>query len=161
MGVRLAAVPLEAPGGAVPLRLVRLGDGVPTVWLFQVLFLALGPFVDLRVLHALGSFAYSAITQAAPHQDWQPLPRITHVLAQTGFFYGAFFGVELAAAFVAFRLDGENLTHLSPITYHPSPITHHALRPSISLSSQLVLPSHTTCSRRHQAGAVTTKGRCP
>ena len=50
--------------------------------------------------------------RVALHQDWQPLPEATHALLQAGFFYAVYFGVDLLAALVAFRLDRERLRDL-------------------------------------------------
>jgi cellulose synthase/poly-beta-1,6-N-acetylglucosamine synthase-like glycosyltransferase/peptidoglycan/xylan/chitin deacetylase (PgdA/CDA1 family)/spore germination protein YaaH len=85
---------------------------VPSVWLFQILFQTLGPLVDLQVLYAVANYVSSVLLRAALHQDWQPLPQVTHALLQTAFFYALFFVVDLAAAFVAFRLDRERLRDL-------------------------------------------------
>lgn len=85
---------------------------VPSVWLFQVLFQTLGPLVDLQVLYTLARFLDSTVVRAALHQDWQPLPGITHALLQAGFFYAVYFALDLVAALVAFRLDREPLRDL-------------------------------------------------
>jgi len=88
------------------------GLAIPAVWIFQVLFQALGPLVDLKVLWTLIDFAYSWATMGALHQDWQPLPGITRLVLEVGFFYGIFFGVDLIGAFVAYRLDRERYRDL-------------------------------------------------
>ena len=85
---------------------------VPSVWLFQVLFQTLGPLVDLQVVYSVANYVYSVVVRAALHQDWQPIPQVTHALLQTLFFYGLFFVVDLVAALVAFRLDRERLRYL-------------------------------------------------
>jgi cellulose synthase/poly-beta-1,6-N-acetylglucosamine synthase-like glycosyltransferase/peptidoglycan/xylan/chitin deacetylase (PgdA/CDA1 family)/spore germination protein YaaH len=85
---------------------------IPAVWIFQVLFQALGPLVDLKVLWTLADFGYSWATMGALHQDWQPLPGITRLVLEVGFFYGIFFGVDLIGAFVAYWLDRERYRDL-------------------------------------------------
>jgi len=85
---------------------------IPAVWVFQVLFQALGPLVDLKVVWTLLDFCYSWATMGALHQDWQPLPGITRLVLEVGFFYGIFFGVDLIGAFVAYRLDREKYRDL-------------------------------------------------
>ena len=85
---------------------------IPAVWVFQVVFQALGPLVDLKVVWTLIDFGYSWATMGALHQDWQPLPQITRVVLEVGFFYGIFFGVDLVGAFIAYRLDRESLRDL-------------------------------------------------
>jgi cellulose synthase/poly-beta-1,6-N-acetylglucosamine synthase-like glycosyltransferase/peptidoglycan/xylan/chitin deacetylase (PgdA/CDA1 family)/spore germination protein YaaH len=85
---------------------------IPAVWVFQVIFQAIGPLVDLKVLWTVVDFVYSWATMGALHQDWQPLPQITRVVLEVGFFYGIFFGVDLIGAFIAYRLDREDLRDL-------------------------------------------------
>jgi hypothetical protein len=48
----------------------------------------------------------------AYNADWQPLPGITRLVLEVGFFYGLFFGVDLIGALVAYRLDKEDLRDL-------------------------------------------------
>ena len=85
---------------------------IPAVWIFQVVFQAIGPLVDLKVVWTLLDFVYSWATMGALHQDWQPLPGITRLVLEVGFFYGIFFGVDLIGAFVAYRLDHEKYRDL-------------------------------------------------
>jgi cellulose synthase/poly-beta-1,6-N-acetylglucosamine synthase-like glycosyltransferase/peptidoglycan/xylan/chitin deacetylase (PgdA/CDA1 family)/spore germination protein YaaH len=85
---------------------------IPAVWIFQVLFQALGPLVDLKVVWTLVDFVYSWATMGALNQDWQPLPGITRLVLEVGFFYGIFFGVDLIGAFVAYWLDRERYRDL-------------------------------------------------
>jgi cellulose synthase/poly-beta-1,6-N-acetylglucosamine synthase-like glycosyltransferase/peptidoglycan/xylan/chitin deacetylase (PgdA/CDA1 family) len=88
------------------------GLAIPAVWIFQVVFQALGPLVDLKVVWTLIDFVYSWATLGALHQDWQPLPGITRLVLEVGFFYGIFFGVDLIGAFVAYWLDRERYRDL-------------------------------------------------
>jgi len=77
-----------------------------------LVFQAIGPLVDLKVVWTLLDFVYSWATMGALHQDWQPLPGITRLVLEVGFFYGIFFGVDLIGAFVAYRLDHEKYRDL-------------------------------------------------
>ena len=81
---------------------------LPAQWLFGVIFQALGPLVDLRLLYAMLSVAASAVLGSALHQDFQPLLQLERILVQTGFFYGLFFCVDFATSLVALRLDRED-----------------------------------------------------
>jgi cellulose synthase/poly-beta-1,6-N-acetylglucosamine synthase-like glycosyltransferase len=79
------------------------GFALPTLWLFQIVFQALAPLVDLQLLVSLIAFAL-ALTAVGP-QELSPLPEATHALVQVGFLYGLFFLVELIAGIVAYRME--------------------------------------------------------
>jgi len=81
---------------------------VPAVWLFQVVFQALGPVVDLKLLWSAGDFLFSWATMGRLVSDWQPLPGITRLLVVVGFLYALFFVVDLVAAAIAYRMDRED-----------------------------------------------------
>ncbi len=81
---------------------------VPAVWIFQVLFQALGPLVDLKLLWTGVDFLYSWATLGTLGGDWDPLPGILRLLLVVGFLYGIFFAVDLVGALVAYWLDREN-----------------------------------------------------
>ncbi len=85
---------------------------IPAVWIFQVFFAAVGPLVDLKVLWTVGDFLYSWATMGAFNADWQPLPAVTRLLVEVGFFYGLFFAMDLVGAVIAYRLDRESLRDL-------------------------------------------------
>lgn len=72
---------------------------LPSLWLFQILFQLLAPAVDLQMLVSL--FGSWNCTSAA---WWQP--------SWTLAFYVAFFALELGAAWLAVRLDGEDQREL-------------------------------------------------
>ena len=82
---------------------------LPSQWLFGIVFQILGPLVDLRLLYALLAVALSWV---GAQPDFNPLPQLARILAQTGFFYGLFFLVELAVSLAAFRLDDEDMKQL-------------------------------------------------
>ena len=79
---------------------------LPSLWLFQIAFQAISPFVDLQILWALGKvIAYLAAFGL--NRDWQPLPNAMASLYLVAFMYAFFFVVELIGALVAFKLDRE------------------------------------------------------
>lgn len=82
---------------------------LPSLWLFQVLFQVLSPLVDLQVAWTLLNVGEAWITRGLLRQDWQPLPQAVAALSQIGFLYALFFGIELLAGIVAFRLDRERM----------------------------------------------------
>jgi len=81
---------------------------LPSLWLFQVLFQALSPLIDLQIFvtvsRVLGTWWWRG-TQTA---DWQPLPQALASLYVIGFMYAFFFVVELIGSAVAFKLDRED-----------------------------------------------------
>jgi len=79
---------------------------LPSLWLFQVVFQAVSPLVDLQVLWALGK-VIAAWARAGLDRDWQPLPNAMASLYLIAFMYAFFFVIELAGALIAFRLDRE------------------------------------------------------
>jgi len=85
---------------------------VPAVWVFQVLFQAIGPVVDLKLLWSGIDFLYSWATLGTLAGDWDPLPGIVRLLLVVGFMYGIFFVVDLIGALVAYRLDRERYRDL-------------------------------------------------
>jgi cellulose synthase/poly-beta-1,6-N-acetylglucosamine synthase-like glycosyltransferase len=80
---------------------------LPSLWLFQVVFQALSPLIDLQILWTIGSVIH-AYLRGRLDQDWQPLPQAMASLYLVGFMYAFFFVVELIGAIVAFRLDRED-----------------------------------------------------
>ncbi|MFI5213840.1 MAG: polysaccharide deacetylase family protein [Gemmatimonadales bacterium] len=81
---------------------------LPSQWLFGIVFQILGPLVDLRLLYAVLAVLVSRV--GSPEFD--PLPQLARILAQTGFFYGLFFVVELGVSIAAFRLEREDMKQL-------------------------------------------------
>lgn len=79
---------------------------LPTLWLFQIVFQAISPLVDLQVLWALGK-VIAAVTRLGLDRDWQPLPNAMASLYLIAFMYAFFFVIELVGALIAFRLDRE------------------------------------------------------
>jgi cellulose synthase/poly-beta-1,6-N-acetylglucosamine synthase-like glycosyltransferase len=85
---------------------------LPALWLFQVLFQALAPLVDLQIAYSLWTFLSLWISRGALRHDWQPAPAATQSLLIVAFYYALFFAVELVGATVAFQLDGERKSPL-------------------------------------------------
>jgi cellulose synthase/poly-beta-1,6-N-acetylglucosamine synthase-like glycosyltransferase len=80
---------------------------LPTLWLFQVAFQAISPFVDLQIAWTIGKVVH-AWMRGRLDGDWQPLPAAMTSLYLLGFMYAFFFVVELIGAVVAFKLDRED-----------------------------------------------------
>ena len=79
---------------------------LPSLWLFQIVFQAISPLVDLQIVWAIGK-AIAALARFGLDRDWQPLPNAMASLYLVAFMYAFFFVVELLGALVAFRLDRE------------------------------------------------------
>ena len=77
---------------------------LPTLWLFQIIFQAIAPLVDLQLMISLVSF-FKALIPTSTVQELSPLPEATHTLVQIGFLYGLFFLAELLSGLVAFRME--------------------------------------------------------
>jgi cellulose synthase/poly-beta-1,6-N-acetylglucosamine synthase-like glycosyltransferase/spore germination protein YaaH/peptidoglycan/xylan/chitin deacetylase (PgdA/CDA1 family) len=80
---------------------------LPSLWLFQILFQALSPLIDVQILWTIGT-AIHAYLRGRLDQDWQPFPQAMASLYVVGFMYAFFFVVELIGSIVAFRLDRED-----------------------------------------------------
>jgi len=80
---------------------------LPTLWLFQVVFQALSPLVDLQIVWTLGNVIHAWLRGELSH-DWQPLPNALASLYLILFMYAFFFTIELIGSAVAFKLDREH-----------------------------------------------------
>jgi cellulose synthase/poly-beta-1,6-N-acetylglucosamine synthase-like glycosyltransferase/spore germination protein YaaH/peptidoglycan/xylan/chitin deacetylase (PgdA/CDA1 family) len=80
---------------------------LPSLWLFQVIYQAISPLVDLQIVWSLGG-VISAWLRGRMTQDWQPLPQAMTSLYLIAFMYAFFFVIELIGAAVAFKLDRED-----------------------------------------------------
>jgi cellulose synthase/poly-beta-1,6-N-acetylglucosamine synthase-like glycosyltransferase/spore germination protein YaaH/peptidoglycan/xylan/chitin deacetylase (PgdA/CDA1 family) len=81
---------------------------LPSLWLFQVVFQALSPLIDVQILWTLGNVASTWWWRGWLTHDWQPLPQALTSLYLIGFMYAFFFVVELVGSIVAFKLDNED-----------------------------------------------------
>ena len=79
--------------------------GLPTLWLFQIVFQVLAPLVDLQVLYSLWTFGYSWFSQHYLGYVNQAATPPGALLEQTLLFYFLFWGVEMAGAAVAVAID--------------------------------------------------------
>jgi cellulose synthase/poly-beta-1,6-N-acetylglucosamine synthase-like glycosyltransferase/spore germination protein YaaH/peptidoglycan/xylan/chitin deacetylase (PgdA/CDA1 family) len=79
--------------------------GLPTLWLFQILFQILAPLVDLQVLYSIWTFASSWFAEHYLGQVNQAATPPGALLEQTLLFYMLFWAVEMAGAAVAVAID--------------------------------------------------------
>ena len=79
--------------------------GLPTLWLFQILFQVIAPLVDLQVLYSLWSFGSSWFSEHYLGIVNQAATPPGALLQQTLLFYALFYAVELAGAAVAVAID--------------------------------------------------------
>ncbi|MBS1724996.1 MAG: glycosyltransferase [Armatimonadetes bacterium] len=75
---------------------------LPSLWLFQVAFQVLGPFVDLQILV---SAVFVLMAALQPHSAEVSNSAAIQSLHTMVLLYSAFFTVELLAGIVAYRLD--------------------------------------------------------
>lgn len=87
------------------------GLALPTLWLFQILFQAIAPLVDLQVLYSIANFV-AAFVSGDSSSETSPMPQAMHDLQVVGYLYALFFAVELVAAAVAFRLEKQRYASL-------------------------------------------------
>ena len=81
---------------------------LPTLWLFQIVFQALAPLVDLQVIYSLCGYVAAYIeNRQHPNAELSSLPAASASLAQVGFLYALFFLAELVSGFIAYRLEKE------------------------------------------------------
>jgi len=87
---------------------------LPTMWLFQVIFQAIAPLVDVQVLYSLTGWVaalqstHAAVNAGTSAESSQmALQGATTSLIQVLILYGLFFAVELIAGFVSYWLEGE------------------------------------------------------
>lgn len=81
---------------------------LPSLWLFQILYQAISPLVDLQILWSVGTALEAWIMHAGQTMDWQPLPNALDSLYLVAFMYAFFFVMELIGAAIAFKLDHED-----------------------------------------------------
>ena len=84
------------------------GVMLPSLWLFQVLFQALSPLIDVQIIWTVSNVVGTWLWRGGMTRDWQPLPQALSSLYVIGFMYAFFFVVELIGSFIAFKLDRED-----------------------------------------------------
>lgn len=84
---------------------------LPSMWLFQVLYQAISPLIDLEIVWTLLNVGKALLLQAGT-QNWSKespdLVQGLNSLYLIGFMYAFFFVIELIGSFIAFRLDRED-----------------------------------------------------
>ncbi len=83
---------------------------LPSLWLFQIIFQAIAPLVDLQIILALTFFVISWVGDRG--QENSSVPGSSQALQQIAFLYAVFFLAELVAGLVAYRLDRTKATPL-------------------------------------------------
>jgi peptidoglycan-N-acetylglucosamine deacetylase len=81
---------------------------LPALWLFQILYQAISPLVDLQIIWSVGTALEAWIMHAGQTLDWQPLPNALDSLYLIAFMYAFFFVIELIGSLIAFGLDRED-----------------------------------------------------
>ncbi len=84
---------------------------LPSLWLFQIVFMVLAPLVDLQVLWSLVGFGL-AWTAAPTAKELSPLPQATQNLMVVLVCYAVFYLAELLAGAIAFRWERRPLAPL-------------------------------------------------
>jgi len=81
---------------------------LPTLWLFQILFQAIAPLVDLQLVYSLiGYLSAYFDNRMHPNAELSSLPAASASMAQVGYLYAVFFLAELIAGIIAYRLERE------------------------------------------------------
>lgn len=78
---------------------------LPSLWLFQVIFQALAPLVDIQLLYSLWGYLSAWLVRDTLLKDYQPLAAATNALEQVLFLYVLFVVVEAIGGVIAYRLD--------------------------------------------------------
>jgi len=86
---------------------------LPMLWVFQILFQAIAPLVDIQLLYSLVMYGIAAVSSRMYTKDWQPVGQASSNLTQVVVLYGLFFGLEFFSAVIAYRLDKEKLRNVS------------------------------------------------
>jgi poly-beta-1,6 N-acetyl-D-glucosamine synthase len=80
---------------------------LPSLWLFQIIYQAISPFVDLQIAWSITD-VISSWARTHYLKEWRTFPQALEELYLVGFMYVFFFVIELIGSLVAFRLDREN-----------------------------------------------------
>ncbi len=86
---------------------------LPALWLFQIVFQAIAPLVDLQLIYSVVGYVTAFVAQRLhPSAELSNLPAASNAMAQVGYLYALFFAAELGAGYVAYKLEGERSTAL-------------------------------------------------
>jgi cellulose synthase/poly-beta-1,6-N-acetylglucosamine synthase-like glycosyltransferase len=80
---------------------------LPSLWLFQIIYQAISPLVDLQIIVSVTEVMRSW-AQTHYLKEWRTFPQALDELYLVGFMYAFFFVIELIGSLVAFHLDREN-----------------------------------------------------
>jgi poly-beta-1,6 N-acetyl-D-glucosamine synthase len=80
---------------------------LPSLWLFQIIYQAISPLVDLQIIVSVTEVMRSW-AQTHYLKEWRTFPQALDELYLVGFMYAFFFVIELIGSLVAFHLDHEN-----------------------------------------------------
>jgi len=80
---------------------------LPSLWLFQIVYQALSPLVDLQILWTIALTIHASFRHDLT-QDWQPLHLAAGQMYVIALMYAFFFVIELIGSAVAFKLDRED-----------------------------------------------------
>ncbi|GBC92319.1 Poly-beta-1,6-N-acetyl-D-glucosamine synthase [bacterium HR15] len=78
---------------------------LPSIWLFQVLFQLVAPFLDLQVVWSLSVVLGGWVQAGLTLHQWLPSAGWFAPLLSVGLFYGLFYLLELGTAWIAFHLE--------------------------------------------------------
>jgi peptidoglycan-N-acetylglucosamine deacetylase len=81
---------------------------LPSLWLFQVVYQAISPLIDLEILWTLANVGRAFAMRGLGSKEAPDLTMAINSLYLIGFMYAFFFVVELVGSAVAFRLDRED-----------------------------------------------------
>ncbi len=90
---------------------------LPMLWVFQILFQAIAPLVDIQLLYSLAVYGLAISSSHMYTKDWQPVGQASSNLAQVVILYGLFFAFEFGSAIMAYRLDKEKLRGVSGLFF--------------------------------------------
>jgi cellulose synthase/poly-beta-1,6-N-acetylglucosamine synthase-like glycosyltransferase/spore germination protein YaaH/peptidoglycan/xylan/chitin deacetylase (PgdA/CDA1 family) len=84
---------------------------LPSLWLFQILYQAISPLVDLQILWSVFD-VLQGWARTHSSREWATIPQALEQLWLVGFMYAFFFVIELVGSLVAFKLDREDKSML-------------------------------------------------
>lgn len=79
---------------------------LPTLWLFQIVYQAISPLVDLQIVWSVFE-VLEAWARTHTLREWHTFPQALSELSMIAFMYAFFFVIELIGSLIAFRLDRE------------------------------------------------------
>jgi cellulose synthase/poly-beta-1,6-N-acetylglucosamine synthase-like glycosyltransferase len=76
---------------------------LPVIWLFQIIFQAIAPLVDLQIVISLVGFTLALFTDSS--KESSPLGQSVANLREAATLYLIFFATEMVSAMIAYRLE--------------------------------------------------------